>query len=358
MVRRPARSEVSRRHLGRPRGDGRLRGRALGPGEAAAAAGPVGRDVPARVARLSDPGGLEGGEDRRGGGEAAPSSISVRDGATGRTRASSAPGRRTSPDSTGTSLVEAPIRLGIPCVGTMAHSWVQAFARRADRLRGVLAHLPRRHDPARRHLRHVSRASRRAAAVEPPVAAIRIDSGDLDRQSREARAILDVRRQGHDPDRCERRPRRVSDSRPGRCGRADRRIRGRHGTRHEPGRPGALDGLQARRDRRQGAGEAQPRQEDVPARQAGLPPGRRAGEAARRSCGRGGRSRRRASLAGRRSSGTAGFLARLPSLDAIRARCRSQLAALPDGLGGTGADASYPVSYSEKLQRAAAALGP
>ena len=57
-------------------------------------------------------------------------------------------------------------------------------------VRGLRTGLPGKHDPAGRHLRHPE-GVRHAAAIEPPVRAIRIDSGDLAHEARQARTILD-----------------------------------------------------------------------------------------------------------------------------------------------------------------------
>src|SRR5262249_37067292 len=47
----------------------------------------------------------------------------------------------------------------------------------------------------------------------------------------------------------------------------------------------------------------------------------------------------------------------LPTLDAIRAHCRRQLTALPDALRGVNPSPSYPLSYSDTLEREAERLG-
>jgi nicotinate phosphoribosyltransferase len=89
-----------------------------------------------------------------------------------------------------TSHVEAALRLGIPASGTMAHSWVQsfdseqeAFAAYARVFPGSTTLLIDTYDTLE--------GARKAAAIEPPVQAVRIDSGDLDALSRGVREILD-----------------------------------------------------------------------------------------------------------------------------------------------------------------------
>jgi nicotinate phosphoribosyltransferase len=92
----------------------------------------------------------------------------------------------------GTSHAEAARLLGIPASGTMAHSWVQSFPDEATafatfaRVFGDSSTLLVDTYDALEGVRH-------AAAIEPPIPAIRIDSGDLDDLSRKARAILDER---------------------------------------------------------------------------------------------------------------------------------------------------------------------
>src|SRR5262249_49711988 len=91
-----------------------------------------------------------------------------------------------------TSQAEAARRLGIPASGTMAHSWVQsfggeseAFAAFARIFPGTATLLVDTYDTLE--------GVRHAAAIAPPVPAIRIDSGDLDALARQARVILDER---------------------------------------------------------------------------------------------------------------------------------------------------------------------
>lgn len=93
----------------------------------------------------------------------------------------------------GTSHVEAARRLDIPAVGTMAHAWVQAFPTEADAFAAFV-----RTFPAATTLLvdtyDTPEGVRHAAAIEPPVRAVRLDSGDLGALARQARALLD----GHD----------------------------------------------------------------------------------------------------------------------------------------------------------------
>lgn len=92
----------------------------------------------------------------------------------------------------GTSHVEAARRLGIPTFGTMAHSWVQAFPDEAT----AFAAYVRRFPSATTLLvdtYDIAEGVRHAAAIDPPIQAIRIDSGDLVAESKKARAILDER---------------------------------------------------------------------------------------------------------------------------------------------------------------------
>jgi nicotinate phosphoribosyltransferase len=90
----------------------------------------------------------------------------------------------------GTSNVEAAIRLGIPCVGTMAHSWVQSFDTEADAFAAYSRVFPEA-TTLLVDTYDTPTGVRHAAAVEPPIKAVRIDSGDLLELSKTARAILD-----------------------------------------------------------------------------------------------------------------------------------------------------------------------
>jgi nicotinate phosphoribosyltransferase len=93
----------------------------------------------------------------------------------------------------GTSHVEAGRRLGIPIVGTMAHAWVQAFPTEREAFQAfsevfgadVTTLLVDTYDTLE--------GVKLAAAIEPPIRAVRLDSGDLAALARAARAILDER---------------------------------------------------------------------------------------------------------------------------------------------------------------------
>lgn len=91
----------------------------------------------------------------------------------------------------GTSNVEAAIRLGIPCTGTMAHSWVQTFADEAEAFAAFARVFP---DASTLLVDTYDTAEgvRRAAGVAPPVQAVRLDSGDLLELSKRARVTLDT----------------------------------------------------------------------------------------------------------------------------------------------------------------------
>jgi nicotinate phosphoribosyltransferase len=90
----------------------------------------------------------------------------------------------------GTSHVEAALRLGIPAVGTMAHAWVQSF----DDEKTAFETFARLFPKATTLLvdtYDTANGVRLAASIEPPIQAIRIDSGSLVEASKSARAILD-----------------------------------------------------------------------------------------------------------------------------------------------------------------------
>jgi nicotinate phosphoribosyltransferase len=92
---------------------------------------------------------------------------------------------------TGTSHVEAARRLGIPASGTMAHSWVQSFTTESEAFAAFARVFPE-NTTLLVDTYETIEGVRRAAAIEPPVRAIRIDSGDLAALATRARKILNA----------------------------------------------------------------------------------------------------------------------------------------------------------------------
>jgi nicotinate phosphoribosyltransferase len=95
----------------------------------------------------------------------------------------------------GTSHVDAALRLGIPCTGTMAHSWVESFAEEAE----AFASFARLFQAAATMLvdtYSTEAGVTRAGSIEPPVQAIRLDSGDLATLAVKSRAWLDSHDRG------------------------------------------------------------------------------------------------------------------------------------------------------------------
>ena len=91
----------------------------------------------------------------------------------------------------GSSNTLAGFRFGVPVMGTCAHSWVmsypseqEAFRRLQEVLGAYTIHLVDTYDPLE--------GTRRAAALGRPLWGIRLDSGDFEALSRQARAILDA----------------------------------------------------------------------------------------------------------------------------------------------------------------------
>ncbi len=90
----------------------------------------------------------------------------------------------------GTSLVEAGLRMGIPVTGTMAHSWVQSFGSESEAFEAFSRVFPRT-TSLLVDTYDTLEGVRHAAAIDPPVQGIRIDSGDVASLARQARTILD-----------------------------------------------------------------------------------------------------------------------------------------------------------------------
>lgn len=91
----------------------------------------------------------------------------------------------------GTSHVESARLLGIPPVGTMAHSWIQSFESEVEAFESFV-HCYGERSTLLVDTYETLEGVRRAAAIEPAIRAIRIDSGDLLDLSIQARSILDA----------------------------------------------------------------------------------------------------------------------------------------------------------------------
>jgi nicotinate phosphoribosyltransferase len=90
----------------------------------------------------------------------------------------------------GTSNTQAGFRFGIPLMGTAAHSWVMSFGCETDAFRKLQRVL----GPSTVQLidtYDTLEGARHAAKLGGPLWGVRLDSGDVDRLSREVRAILD-----------------------------------------------------------------------------------------------------------------------------------------------------------------------
>jgi nicotinate phosphoribosyltransferase len=255
----------------------------------------------------------------------------------------------------GTSHVEAALRLGIPAFGTMAHSWVQAFGDEKTAFE-TFARLFPKATTLLVDTYDTDNGVRLAAAIEPPIQAIRIDSGDLVAASKSARGILD------------------SMGRPGVKILASNDLD--EWKIHELLEAGApIDAF--------GVGTELITSRDASAismvyklveldgkgrikRSAGKKTYPMAKQVYRVLDDAGKFVLDRITRADERAGGEPllepvvleGRLAgELPSLDTIRAYCRGQLAALPDALRGVEAEPSYPLQYSDALEDEAVRLG-
>ncbi|WP_165067184.1 nicotinate phosphoribosyltransferase [Paludisphaera rhizosphaerae] len=89
-----------------------------------------------------------------------------------------------------TSHVEAARLLNIPCVGTMAHSWVQSFPTEAEAFEAYARVFPNT-TTLLVDTYDTLEGVRKAASIAPPNSAVRIDSGDVGELAARSRAILD-----------------------------------------------------------------------------------------------------------------------------------------------------------------------
>lgn len=248
----------------------------------------------------------------------------------------------------GTSHVEAALRLGIPCTGTMAHSWVQSFADEREAFEAFARIYPES-SVLLVDTYDTLAGVRHAAALEPPVRAVRLDSGDLLDLSIRSRAILDA------------------------AGRTGTKILA----------SGDLDEFTIARLIHEGApidgfgvGTEMVTSRDAPAlslvyklvevngagcvkRSAGKKTYPRAKQVHRVRDAQGRFAYDLVARADEAAEGEPllvpvvreGVLAGpLPRLDAIRARCEAQRAALPDSLRGPGPWPAYPTRYSAELE--------
>ncbi len=90
----------------------------------------------------------------------------------------------------GTSHMEAARLLDIPVSGTMAHSWVQSFDSEAEAFAAYARVFPGS-TTLLLDTYDTLEAARKAAAIDPPVQAVRLDSGDIATLAHQVRAILD-----------------------------------------------------------------------------------------------------------------------------------------------------------------------
>jgi nicotinate phosphoribosyltransferase len=255
----------------------------------------------------------------------------------------------------GTSNVEAAIQLGIPCSGTMAHSWVQSFETEAEAFE-TFARLYPNNSTLLVDTYDTASGVRAAAFIEPPIFAVRIDSGDLAEESIAARALLDSLNRSAvkimaSGDLNEYEIKRVLDD----------------GAR--------IDGF--------GVGTEMVTSKDAPALsivyklvamngqgRIKLSPGKKTYPLGKQIFRRSDTSGRFSHDLVTRSDENPGgepllvpvirggeLVANLPEIRSIRDRARDQLASLPDGLRGLNPTGAYPLSYSDALEDAAIRLG-
>lgn len=90
----------------------------------------------------------------------------------------------------GTSNVHAGLHLGLPVVGTAAHSWTMAFDSEADAFQRYLKVFPE-HTTLLIDTYDTLNGAKLAVELGPSVKGVRLDSGDFATQSKQVRDILD-----------------------------------------------------------------------------------------------------------------------------------------------------------------------
>ena len=253
-----------------------------------------------------------------------------------------------------TSHVEAARLLQIPASGTMAHSWVQsfdteaeAFAAYAKAFPGSTTLLIDTYDTLE--------GARKAAAIVPPVQAVRLDSGDLESLARGVRNILD----DHD-----RKSVKILASGDLDESRIEQLLAA----------SAPIDGF--------GVGTELITSRDAPALsmvyklveidgqgKIKLSPGKKTYPMAKQiDRQRDGQGKFRCDVVIRSDEKPSGepllvpvvrsgrLVGDLPTLGTIRARCAEQLAALPDHLKHLDAPPDYPITYSDRLEEDARRL--
>ena len=231
----------------------------------------------------------------------------------------------------------------------MAHSWVQSFATEAEAFAAFARVFPG-NTTLLVDTYDTLEGVRLAAAIEPPVQAIRIDSGDLGELARQARAILDQHGRPNvkiivsgDLDEYQIAGSSAAGAPIDGFGVGTELITSRDA-------PALARGLQARRARRRTESSSSARQEDLPDGQAGLPAPRPLRPVLRRPRHQGRRvGRRRAAARADPSSRPAGGCLAF-AWKASATTAAQQLAALPERLLALDAKPDYPITYSEALE--------
>ncbi len=256
----------------------------------------------------------------------------------------------------GTSHAEAARRLGISAVGTMAHSWVQSFATESEAF-ATFARVFPGNTTLLVDTYDTLEGTRLAASIEPPIQAIRIDSGDLGSLARQARTILDQHNRSNvkivvSGD--------LDEYQIARLIRSGAPIDGFGvGTELITSRDAPALSLVYKLVELDGIGKFK------------LSPGKKTYPMAKQVYRRRDRSGRfcgdHVTRADELAEGepllvpiiqSGRLVGALPSLDSICDHCRQQLAALPERLLELDAKADYPVTYSEALETDAQRLFP